>query len=336
MPRTFRSRKPVSSLMAALAFLPTAFAAEAGPDLLSFSKPATRVDIGHGRHLNLRCSGSGSPTILLEAGLGMTTLAWATLQPMLASTYTVCAYDRAGFGFSDGGPPPRNLAADAADLHALVIAAPVATPFVLVAHSYGTAIAREYGKRHRTDLAGVVLIDPSPMNLAALTPDDVKEHARAIAQITAFAAQCRSAAQKGQLPATSPPLSSCIAPDDPKLPAPLNESISGYKLHAGFWDATSDELKGDFELSKQPLPNDHSLRDVPLVVLSADGTFADQPADKRETLEAARARTHAAIVKTSTRGERRLVAKSSHFIQDDQPQAVVDAVENVILRARRR
>jgi pimeloyl-ACP methyl ester carboxylesterase len=320
------------SIALAFACVAPAFAAD---DALSmYAQPGTLVDIGNDRRLNLRCSGDGSPTIVLEAGLGMTSRAWATVQPMLATKNKVCSYDRAGFGFSDGGPPPRDLAADAADLAALITSAAVAKPVVLVAHSYGTAIVREYAKRHRSDLAGIVLLDPSPMNLASTMPEDVKQHAEAIVGITAFATKCRAAAEKNQLPATAPPLSSCLAPDDPHLPAPLNDAIRHYKLQAGFWDATIGELQGDFELSRQLLPDDHSLGDAPVIVLSADGTFAAEPSDNRNRLEDARAKTHAAIVKTSTHGERRMVTKASHFIQDDQPQAVVDAVDAVVRKAK--
>ncbi|MEO7430782.1 MAG: alpha/beta hydrolase [Dokdonella sp.] len=313
-----------------------ASAAQPTVDLLSYAEPGTLVDIGGGRHLNLRCTGAGSPTILLEAGLGMTSRTWATVQPMLARTNKVCAYDRAGFGFSEGGPVPRDLAAEAADLRALVVAAPIETPLVLVAHSWGTAIARAYARDHRSDLAGIVLLDPSPMNLAAVAPQSVKENAQAIGQVSAFAVQCGSAARKGRLPATTAPLASCIAPDDPHLPAALSASIRRYKLHVGFWDATSGELMGDLELSRQALPAGTPLGDTPLIVLTADGTFALQPAHERKVLEEARTSTHAAIVATSTRGERRLVSKSSHFIQQDQPTAVVGAVGDVIRISHRK
>lgn len=332
--RRFRRWAPIAL---AGALLPSLVgAAQPPPDLLAYAKPGTLVGIGGGRHLNLRCTGTGSPTIVLEAGLGMTSRAWATVQPMLARTNKVCAYDRAGFGFSEGGPVPRDLAAEVADLHALVVAAPIETPLVLVAHSWGTAIARAYASDHRSDLVGVVLLDPSPMNLAAVAPEAVKENAQAIGQMSAFAAQCRAAALKDQLPATTAPLSSCIAPDDPHLPSALSKSIRRYKRQVGFWDATSGELKGDFELSKQALPVDTTLGDTPLIVLSADGTFAQEAAEKRATLEKARTNTHAAIVSTSTQGERRLVPKSSHFIQDDQPKVVVDAVADVIHNSHRK
>jgi pimeloyl-ACP methyl ester carboxylesterase len=88
-----------------------------------YAEPARLVDIGGGRRLNLRCSGGGTPTVILESGQGMSSMAWRKLQPLAAKTRRVCAYDRAGLGFSDAGPLPRSAQAEADDLYALVGAA---------------------------------------------------------------------------------------------------------------------------------------------------------------------------------------------------------------------
>ena len=92
------------------------------PALDAYARPANLVDIG-GRKLNLRCSGSGTPTVMLESGATTDSLTWFKVQPPLARATTVCSYDRAGYGFSDDGPRPRDIDADAADLHALIHAA---------------------------------------------------------------------------------------------------------------------------------------------------------------------------------------------------------------------
>jgi pimeloyl-ACP methyl ester carboxylesterase len=77
------------------------------------------IDIG-GRRLNLYCSGSGSPTVILDAGLGGTTAVWRLVQGTIAKATRVCSYDRAGMGFSDAAPLPRDAAAVVTDLHALL------------------------------------------------------------------------------------------------------------------------------------------------------------------------------------------------------------------------
>src|SRR6185312_10208214 len=84
-----------------------------------YATPGKLVAIGDGRHLNLRCSGAGSPTVVLESGNVADSMAWAKVQPQIAKFTRVCSYDRAGMGFSDGGPMPRNVDSNADDLYAL-------------------------------------------------------------------------------------------------------------------------------------------------------------------------------------------------------------------------
>ena len=117
------------------------------------------VDIG-GRRLNFYCTGSGSPTVILDANESDDTSDWRFVQPLIAKHTRVCAYDRAGFGFSDQGPLPRDAAAYVNDLRALAEKAPIARPFVLVAYSSSTLAARLYADRHLDDLAGLVLVEP--------------------------------------------------------------------------------------------------------------------------------------------------------------------------------
>src|SRR5262245_42938993 len=114
-------RRAAVSLVFALASAALAAETKApapDPALESYAKPAQLVDVG-GRKLNLRCSGSGAPAVILESGASADSLAWYVVQPRIAKTNKVCSYDRAGFGFSDDGPLPRDVDANAADLHAL-------------------------------------------------------------------------------------------------------------------------------------------------------------------------------------------------------------------------
>ncbi|HEX6868159.1 MAG TPA: alpha/beta hydrolase [Candidatus Limnocylindrales bacterium] len=116
-----------------------------------------RVDIG-GRSLYLDCRGTGSPTVILEAGSGSDSATWAAVHDELATTTRTCAYDRAGRGRSD--PRPRHTLADAAaDLRALLAAAGETGPYVVVGHSLGGAYARVFAAAERSDVAGIVLVD---------------------------------------------------------------------------------------------------------------------------------------------------------------------------------
>ena len=114
-----------------------------------------------GRKMFMECTGSGSPTIVLDAGLGNDSTIWANVQPALAKTTRVCAYDRAGFGLSQARPAPRDADHIAAELHGLLIQANIARPIVLMGHSIAGIYMRDYAARYPEDLAGLVFVDSS-------------------------------------------------------------------------------------------------------------------------------------------------------------------------------
>jgi pimeloyl-ACP methyl ester carboxylesterase len=120
------------------------------------------VDIG-GRRLHVSCTGIGSPTVILEAGLGDSSETWKAVQPAVAGFTRVCAYDRAGKGTSDPDPRPafRTSRVIVEDLSRLLRAAPVSGPYVLVGHSLGGAHIRLYATRFPQDIVGMVLVDAS-------------------------------------------------------------------------------------------------------------------------------------------------------------------------------
>jgi pimeloyl-ACP methyl ester carboxylesterase len=192
-----------------LLFAATAMASPAAPAKMpdSYAKPGRQVAIGQGRHLNLRCSGSGPVTVLLESGSHADSTSWFRVQPLLAAQARVCSYDRAGYGFSDEGPLPRGLDADVADLHALIEAAHLHTPLVLVGHSLGSNIVRRYAGAHPGDVAGMVLVDPPAQDLARFLPAAwMKDDAAMTAQRDAFIGHCEQAAEHGGLAKPSPAL----------------------------------------------------------------------------------------------------------------------------------
>jgi pimeloyl-ACP methyl ester carboxylesterase len=117
------------------------------------------VDIG-GRSLYLECRGVGAPTVILEGGLDTAaTEQFVPIVPGIARFTRVCAYDRANLGLSDTAPTPRTVADLADDLHALLAAADVPGPYVLVAASYGGLVARLFAHTYPAEVAGIVLID---------------------------------------------------------------------------------------------------------------------------------------------------------------------------------
>ena len=112
-----------------------------------------------GHRLYLNCVGSGSPTVVLFNGLGEWAPDWAWVQANVARTTRVCAFDRAGEGWSGGDPVRRDGHQLASDLHALLHAARVPGPYVLAGHSVGGTYALVYAGDYPTQVAGVALID---------------------------------------------------------------------------------------------------------------------------------------------------------------------------------
>jgi len=115
----------------------------------------------NGRQMHLYCSGTGSPTIVIEAGASADWLGWQGVQPQLSQVTRICTYDRAGHGWSQPRADPRDAEAIARELHALLDEAAVQRPLVLTGHSAGGLYVREYGREFPTEIAGVVLIDSS-------------------------------------------------------------------------------------------------------------------------------------------------------------------------------
>ena len=116
------------------------------------------VDVGNHR-LHLHCVGKGSPTVIFEGGKGGTTLDWTLVQPQLANQTRVCAYDRAGTGWSEPGPLPRTPEQVVTELHTLLQSAGEAGPYLLAAHSLGGRYVRLFAERYPDEVVGMVLVD---------------------------------------------------------------------------------------------------------------------------------------------------------------------------------
>jgi pimeloyl-ACP methyl ester carboxylesterase len=127
-------------------------------DLSSGTPPGRRVALA-GRNLHLRCKGMGHPLVIIEQGAGEPSRFWWPLQDQIATFTRVCTYDRAGYGWSDPAPGDRTVADRAAELRALLAAADLSGPCILVAHSYGGLIVRAFARSYPELTAGLVLVD---------------------------------------------------------------------------------------------------------------------------------------------------------------------------------
>jgi len=134
--------------------------------------PGKLVDVG-GRRLHLVCAGMGEPGVMLVSGMGGSFAAWdVPFRDSIARFTRVCAYDRAGIGWSDPADTPRTADAAARDLAALLDAArPFDAPLILVGHSIGGLYAHRYATTYAGGVAGLVLVDPTTEQLYETAAD---------------------------------------------------------------------------------------------------------------------------------------------------------------------
>jgi pimeloyl-ACP methyl ester carboxylesterase len=125
-----------------------------------YPPPGEMVDVG-GYSLHINCVGQGSPTVVLDAGLGDFSAQWVRVQREVSGTTRVCAYDRAGMGWSEMGPEPRDAKQITGELHTLLSKAGIEGPYVLVGHSFGGLYMQTYAARYPNEVAGVALVDSS-------------------------------------------------------------------------------------------------------------------------------------------------------------------------------
>src|SRR5688572_15388488 len=123
----------------------------------AFPPPGRLVDAG-GYRLHLHCVGAGSPAVVFESGFGMSSNAWALVQPVVARLTSACSYDRPGYGWSDKPPDPRTGGRAAEDLHRALANAGIRRPYLLVGHSMGGGQVRLFASRYPTDVAGLVIV----------------------------------------------------------------------------------------------------------------------------------------------------------------------------------
>ncbi|HEY9131871.1 MAG TPA: alpha/beta hydrolase, partial [Dyella sp.] len=126
-----------------------------------YYQPHRLVEIAPGHKLNLYCIGSGSPVVIFDYGWGGPPTAWEYIQPAIGRLTTACTYDRAGYGFSDPGPLPRDTSALVDDLHRLLVAAHLKPPYIFVGHSLAGLNGVLFADKYRDQLAGMVLVDPA-------------------------------------------------------------------------------------------------------------------------------------------------------------------------------
>jgi pimeloyl-ACP methyl ester carboxylesterase len=236
-------------------------------DRRALPPPGQLIDVG-GYSLHLYCVGEnkdGSPTVILESGLGATSSSWGWIQPAVAKKTRVCAYNRAGMGWSDSSPAPRDAQNIATELHTLLQNAQIPGPYVLAGWSYGGLYVREYASRYPDEVVGMVLLDSSSPEQCISTP--------------ATQAQCASLAKTFTVAPVLTRLGvlRMIGLSQPAsgLPSPQSEELLASFSATKDWDTQSAEFLASPSTRGQGL-NSESLGDIPLFVLTTTGHDFEQ------------------------------------------------------------
>ncbi|UTP40267.1 alpha/beta hydrolase [Phenylobacterium sp. LH3H17] len=319
-------------LVAGLASLAVTGCKAAAPARDPEAHPGQLVRLADGRRLNLRCTGKGAPTVLLESGFAATSLAWWKVQPKIARTNRVCSYDRAGYGFSDEGPAPRDGAATARDLDHALRRAKIRGPFILVGHSAGGLYVRLLADRRPRDVVGMVLVDTSVEFQEQRFAGAFGPGAGSLAAIRQRAARCLEAAERKALPSDDPALARCT-------PKPRSGQAADARMaeavNPANWRTQVSELDSLWTTTSRAVEAGRaSFGDMPLIVLTAGDAYDELPEPGRGMVRAFWTGLHQEVAARSSRGVQRPVAKSSHMMMFDQPDAIVAAVAEVSAMAK--
>ena len=293
--------------------------------------------------MHLHCAGEGSPTVVFDAALGASSLSWSLVHPAVTRVTRACAYDRAGFGWSEGGPMPRTAGQIADELHQLLRRGAVPGPYVLVAHSYGGLVMRLFASRHAEEVAGLVMIEPAiPEEWAAPTPEQQAMIRRGVRLCRYGAGAARSGVAKvvsllvhlGAIPAARALVALVsrgnLRRDDEgilapiwKLPPEARRVLGRMWTRPRFFEALGSQIEHVCPSAKETLREARNdLGNLPLIVISSAAAHERRLAADR------------ALSQQSRQGRHLLAAESGHWVPLDAPQVVIDAIVEVVQQIR--
>jgi pimeloyl-ACP methyl ester carboxylesterase len=284
-----------------------------------YPPPGKLVDVD-GHRMHIFCQGQGSPTVIVEQGIGAQSLAWAPLNERMAETTTVCAYDRAGMGYSEPVNHPTLAEEVASNLHKLLQNAGVTDDIVLVGWSAGGMYAREYYRQFPDRVKGMVLVDSAhEQQLDRMPPpDDDSFNPLKLDQYLAPIGWIRLTGEVEERFANSP------------LPAPIRDRLVAVNLKAHVPRtrlAEGDGLNADLLAKKSP----PSLGSLPLIVLSEgkpNNPFMQEHLQTWFQLQDE-------LAHLSTNGRHIVATQSAHAIHRTEPDLIFNSVQQVVSDARK-
>ncbi|HEY1772699.1 MAG TPA: alpha/beta hydrolase [Gammaproteobacteria bacterium] len=305
--------------------------------------PSRLVEIEPGRKMNLYCTGSGSPTVIFEAGMTDPTNVWGFVQPVVAANTRACSYDRAGVGFSDPARLPSTSANIVDDLHRLLRATSIDPPYILVGASSGAIHVRLYAATYPAEVVGMVLVDPSSEyqsdSYRKIDPRHLtmpQWEAQVVDADSDLRHKCIAAADASKLVVGSDLYEKCSFPQYKQLSPEIQTATIKFQMTAAMQRAQLSEEEAFDPSQDELLAARRDLGDMLLIVL----TKASPPppttplSPDKEALRVARNNLwfdlNKRIAAWSTRGVQRVVPGTGHGIELERPQAVSDAILEVL------
>jgi pimeloyl-ACP methyl ester carboxylesterase len=282
-------------------------------DLRLHPPPGQMIDIG-GYRLHLYCTGQGLPTVVFDSGLSDDSITWYKVQPEIAKVTRSCSYDRAGLGWSDPSPLPRTSRVVAEELHRLLKSAKIEGPFILVGHSLGGLNIRMFAALYPRDTAGMVLVDSAYPDQYKRLPVEVQSYNEKFLRRLGYF--------EDTMLFGWPRLSGWCD----QWPAEIRAVRRATECRLQPWLTHLAEYRAFDESSAQILAT-KSLGDIPLVVLSHD---TSEPGP----MATAWSQMQKDLTSLSSRSSYVVVPGSTHTIQVDHPQAVIDAIHEEIAELR--
>lgn len=284
--------------------------------------PGQLVDVG-GYSLHINCRGQGSPTVIMEAGNNDFSVVWSLVQAEVAKSTRVCVYDRAGFGWSDPSPSSRTLEMMVKELRALLVNAKIDGPYLMVGHSFGGIIVREFAKQYPDDIDGIVLVDSAHQRQVARAPVLQKVADQTIGQFRTL-----SFMQSFGLMALSPEQI-----PDRRLQGAALQQYRSILAATDYFTAAANETQTIFADWKNIPPDEKgSLKDILLIVLSR-GLPEPLPGisdEENRQYEEAWKEMQGELIALSSNGKQIVAEESGHYIQLQQPELVVKSIIELI------
>jgi pimeloyl-ACP methyl ester carboxylesterase len=292
----------------------------AAGDATRYPPPGQLVDVG-GYRLHLHCVGQGSPTVVLDAGMGAFSLDWGAVQPEIARSTRVCAYDRAGLGWSEPGPLPRSPQQFAGELHTLLTNAGVEGSYVLVAHSISGKTARLFASQHPDQVAGLVFVDARHESVDQhLTSEQRSAEGT---QQQQFQNMIFWMARFGLVRLIWAPAWPTMLPGTENLQPETRTAIGVLQARPRQIDSALAEGQARSD-SDSVLRAAGPLGDTPLIVLASAQSTDHLPYWKEAQQ----------IMAGLSSNSRLIVAPSGHAVHFEQPDLVIDAIDQVITSVR--